>query len=340
MATQATAAAASHLRGRSWNQDKRAEFILGALALGISVLVYAMLIFILIRAWPSFSHNGLSWFGDGPSVDNQLQAIFDSGTTKLTDAGYTLDFNAWPLIYASLIVCGTAVAISFVLSLFTAVFIVEFAPKWLNSVLVPSVRLLAGVPSVVYALIGVVVLVPFINNNLISIAQKTEVGYVLTLSGYSIGAGVIVLSMMISPIMISIFSDGLRSVPHLWKEGSMALGVSKWRTCWKVSLRAARPAVVAGTILATARAIGEAVMLAMIAGTVGWQPNPADGLMFWLEPARPVASVILTQGDMLVVPPVQYTVFSLAALLLVTTMALSLIGWAIKQPLKKYGIRS
>lgn len=339
-ASAATSDAAPRARRRIRSQDWRAEWTLGALALGISVLVYAMLIFILIRAWPSFAHNGLSWFGGTASVDNQMQAIFDSATTAAGAGGYEYELNAWSYIYATLIICIPAVLISFVLSLFTAVFIVEFAPKRVASVIVPSVRLLAGVPSVVYALVGVVVLVPFINNHVIQASQKTDVGYVVTLSGYSIGAGIIVLTMMIAPIMIAIFSDGLRSVPHLWKEGSMALGVSKWRTCWKVSLRAARPAIVAGTILATARAIGEAVMLAMVAGTIGWRPNIADGWLFFLEPAKPVAAVILTSGDMLVVEPMQRTIFAFAALLLVTTMALSLIGWAIKQPLKKYGIRA
>ena len=339
-AQAATSDAAPRTRRRIRSQDWRAEYTLGALALGISVLVYAMLIFILIRAWPSFSHNGLSWFGGSFNADNQLQAIFDSATTAQGSGGYEYTLNAWSYIYATLIVCLPAVLISFVLSLFTSVFLVEFAPRRIAAIVTPSVRLLAGVPSVVYALIGVVVLVPFINNHVISDQQKTDVGYVVTLSGYSIGAGIVVLTMMISPIMIAIFSDGLRSVPHLWKEGSMALGVSKWRTCWKVTLRAARPAIVAGTILATARAIGEAVMLAMIAGTIGWRPNPADGFLFFLEPAKPVAAVILTHGDMLVVEPVQRTIFAFAALLLVTTMALSLIGWAIKQPLKKYGIRA
>lgn len=327
-------------RSRRWGGDRRAELLLGALALATAVFVYAMFVFILVKAWPSFSNNGLSWFGSGPSVDQQLQAIYDSAINAKSPADYKYDLNAWPLIYGSLLVCGTAVFLSLFLSLLASVFIVEFAPKRLNSILIPCVRMLAGVPSVVYALIGVVVLVPFINHHVISTELKGEVSYVVTISGYSIGAGVLVLTMMISPIMISIFSDGLRSVPPLWKEGSMALGVSRWRTCWKVSIRAARPAIVAGTILAAARAIGEAVMLAMVAGTSGWIPNIADGPMFWLEPARPVAAVIITNVDQLISPPMAQTIFAFSALLLATTMSMSLVGWAIKQPLKKYGIRA
>ena len=66
---------------------------------------------------------------------------------------------------------------------------------------------------------------------------------------------------MIAPIMIAVFCEGLRSVPRGWIEGSLALGVNRWRTFWKVAVRTARPALVAGTVLATARALGEAVML-------------------------------------------------------------------------------
>ena len=79
---------------------------------------------------------------------------------------------------------------------------------------------------------------------------------------------------MIAPLMVSIFSDGLRAVKPGWLEGSLALGVNRWRTTWKIGVRTARPAIVAGTVLAIARAIGEAVMLAMISGSVGFAPEP------------------------------------------------------------------
>ena len=82
---------------------------------------------------------------------------------------------------------------------------------------------------------------------------------------------------MVAPIMISIFSDALRAVRPGWVEGSLALGVNRWRTIWKISVHTARPAIIAGTVLATARALGEAVMLAMVSGSVGFAPTrPTD----------------------------------------------------------------
>ena len=140
-------------------------------------------------------------------------------------------------------------------------FLVEFAPAWLKRILEPVVRLLASVPSVIYGLIGVLVLVPFIGNHLITQKEAASVTPVLSLNGYSLLAALVILSLMISPIMIAIFAEGLRSVPRGWLEGSLALGVNRWRTFWRIAVLTARPALIAGTVLATARALGESVML-------------------------------------------------------------------------------
>jgi phosphate transport system permease protein len=263
--------------GRPADADRRAEILLGALVCLVVCLLLAMLTFVLVQAWPSFAHNGLRWFGPGGDVDTQIQSIFTSGDLRGV-AQYTL--YAWPLIWSTILTTVGAVAIAFIASLFVSVFIVEFAPDGLRRVLEPVVRLLASVPSVIYGLVGVLVVVPFIGNHLISAGAKASVTPVIQLSGYSLLAAVVILTVMIAPIMIAVFCDGLRSVPRGWIEGSLALGVNSWRTFWKVAVRTARPALIAGTVLATARALGEAVMLSMVSGSVGFAPNPADGLIF------------------------------------------------------------
>ena len=316
-----------------FSQDQRAEFLLGALVCVVVALLAAMLVFVFHEAWPSFAHNGLGWFGAGGSVDSQIQAIFTSGDLKQA-AVYT--FHAWPLIWSTILTTAGAVIISFFCSLFIAVFMVEFAPGWLKLVLEPVVRLLASVPSVIYGLIGVLVLVPFIGNHLISQSAKASVTPVIQLSGSSLLAAVVILTVMISPIMIAIFAEGLRSVPRGWLEGSLALGVNRWRTFWKIAVFTARPALVAGTVLATARALGESVMLSMISGSVAFAPNPADGLIFFVEPSRGLAATILHNTDELSSPPMKNTLFAFAAVLLVSAAALSLFGWATKQPMKRY----
>jgi ABC-type phosphate transport system permease subunit len=141
---------------------------------------------------------------------------------------------------------------------------------------------------------------------------------------------------MIAPLMIAIFSEGLRSVPQGWLEGSLALGVNRWRTFWKVAVRTARPALIAGTVLATARALGEAVMLSMVSGSVGFAPNPADGLIFFVEPSRGLAATIIANTEDLSSPPLKHTLYAIAAVLLFSAAMLSLIGWAAKRPMKRY----
>src|SRR5689334_4426559 len=90
-------------RARRLSQDQRAELLLGALALAVVVLVYAMLIFIIAQGWKSFSYNGLYWFGGGGRVDDQLHAMFGAGQAAQAQP-YT--FHAWPLIWSTLLIVG------------------------------------------------------------------------------------------------------------------------------------------------------------------------------------------------------------------------------------------
>jgi ABC-type phosphate transport system permease subunit len=319
--------------GPRWS-DKRVERMLGALVCAVVGLLLAMIVTVFVRGWPSFAHNGLAWFGPGGSVDDQLNAIFLSGEAG---AKYVYTFHAWPLIWSTLLITGGSVLIALFSALFVSVFIVEFAPEWMSNILQPVVRFLASIPSVVYGLIGVLVLVPFIGNHLVTEHQKASVAGVISLSGYSLLAAVTVLTVMIAPLMVSIFSDGLRSVKPGWLEGSLALGVNRWRTTWKIGVRTARPAIVAGTVLAVARAIGESVMLAMISGSVGFAPNPADGSIFIYEPSRPLAPTIVKNIDSLGSPPANATLFAIATVLLFSAAFLSLTGWVARRAMRKYG---
>jgi ABC-type phosphate transport system permease subunit len=308
--------------------------MLGALVCAIVGLLLAMIVTVFTRAWPSFAHNGLAWFGAGGSVEEQLNQIYLSG---LSGGHYIYTFHAWQLIWSTILITGAAVTIALFSALFVSVFIVEFAPEWMRNVLQPVVRFLASVPSVIYGLIGVVVLVPFIGNHLVTEPQKASVAGVISLTGYSLLAAVLILTVMIAPLMVSIFSDGLRSVRPGWLEGSLALGVNRWRTTWKIAVRAARPAIVAGTVLAVARAIGEAVMLAMVSGSVAFAPNPADGVIFIYEPSRPLAPTIVKNIDSLGSKPANATLFAIAAVLLFSAAVFSLTGWAARRSMRKYG---
>jgi ABC-type phosphate transport system permease subunit len=317
--------------------DQRAEVALGALASAVLLLIGFMIVFVFAKAWPSFAANGLAWFGGGGNVDEQLTSIFNSPANP---SNYAYTFHAWPLLYATALITGLSVIFATAISLLSAMFIVEFAPDVMKRILQPVIRLLAAVPSVVYGLIGILVLVPFVGNHLISAAEKDSVRYVIQLDGTSVLVGVTVLTVMITPIMVAITTDALRSVPRNWTEGAAALGVNRWRALRTVGLRAARPAIVAAAVLATARALGEAIMLSMVSGSVGFAPNPLDGVTFAFEPARTLAATIVDNAEGLSVKPFGQTIYALAAILLISSFFLSFAGWVARQSMRKYTLQA
>lgn len=308
--------------------------MLGALAAGVLLLIALMLVTVMVNAWPSFSANGLHWFSSGGDIVTQFRAM----QTDTPLPGHSvLYFRAWPLIWGLLITTVLAVAIALVLSTLAAVFLVEFAPSSVRRVLEPVVRLLAGVPSVIYGLMGILVLAPWVND-LIGNGRKQSVAYVVQLSGANLTTATLILTIMIAPIMIALTANALATVPASWREGSAALGVNRWRTIWRVSLRGARPAISAAVVLATARALGEAIMLAMVSGGRPFGANPLDGLTFFFEPVETPATAILKEFGGETGTPIAHTVYALAAVLLFSAALLSFAGWAAKQPLKRYGV--
>jgi phosphate transport system permease protein len=317
--------------------DQRAERMLGALAIAVLVLIVAMVATVFAKAWPSFSHNGLSWFGSGGDVDSQIRAMSQLSPLPGHSIYY---FRAWPLLWGTLVTTVLAVAIALIFSTLAAIFLVEFAPAPMRRTLEPVIRLLAAVPSVIYGLIGILAIAPYINDHLISNSRKASVGYVVQLNGANLATATVILAVMITPIMVALISGALATVPASWREGSVALGVNRWRTVVRVSLRTARPAIVAATVLATARALGEAIMLSMVSGGRAFAANPLDGITFLFEPVRPLAATIVQNAEGLTIPALAHTMYALAAVLLISAAMLSFAGWAAKQPLKRYGIRA
>jgi phosphate ABC transporter permease protein PstC len=317
--------------------DRRAELTLGALTCAVLLVIVLMVVFVAAEAWPTFKHNGLSWLGPGGNVDEQIGTMVNAGAQTPPEDYY---LRAWPLVWGTVLTTGLAVVFGLAFSILASIFIVEFAPDRLRTLIVPVVRLLAAVPSVIYGLIGILVLVPFVGNHVISQDDKGSVQFVVQLTGASLGVAVVILTVMIVPIMIAIIVDALYAVPRGWKEGAVALGVNRWRAMWTVSVRAARPAIIAAAVLACARALGEAIMLSMVSGSVGFAPNPFDGpRLFFLEPLRPLASTIVEDAESLEAPAVRSTVYAFALLLLFSSLVLSLAGFLAKQPMKKYGVR-
>jgi phosphate transport system permease protein len=317
--------------------DRQASRRLGVVACLVLAVIVLMVVFVAVRAWPTLVHNsGIAWLGPGGSTDKQLNGMI---ATSRHPAASVYHLRAWPLLYGTLLVSALAVAIGLVFSLFSAIFIVEFAPARLRRITIPAVRLLAAVPSVVYGLIGVLVLVPFLGNHVISQGRKQSVAFVVELTGSSVLVAVIVLTVMITPIMIAMIVDALRAVPVAWSEGAAALGANRWEALWTVSVRAARPAIVAAAVLACARALGEAVMIAMVAGGRAWAPNFLDGITALFEPVNTFASSIVGQSEAITSPAIRSTVYAFALLLLFSALMLSVAGYLAKLPMRRQGMR-
>jgi phosphate transport system permease protein len=316
--------------------DHRADLLLGTVSLLIGVGVLAIVVFVATKAWPLFQHNGLSWLLGGGDLETEINKM-TAATTNPPAAVYHL--RAWPLIYGTLLTSGIAVVLGLAIAVLSSVFIVELAPRRVSRVVIPMVRLLASVPSVIYGLIGILVLVPFVGNHIITLHEKESVQNVVQLTGQSLLVTVVILTVMITPIMIALICEALSSVPPSWREGAVALGLNPLRAVRAVTLPAIRPAIVAAAVLAAARALGEAVMIQMVSGGKFFSPKPIDGTVFFYEPLRTLASAIVDLRDGISSPALGAGVYGFALLLLFSAFALSVTGYLVKLPLRKYQTR-
>jgi phosphate transport system permease protein len=318
--------------------DSRAERVLGAVSLLVGVCVITMIVFVGVRAWPIFEHNGLSWLLPGGTLETQLANM---QATSVNPPAAAFHLNAWPLVYGTLLSTGFAVVLGVAIAVLSSIFIVELAPARLRTVAIPVIRLLASVPSVIYGLIGVLVLVPFVGNHLVTASQKLAVQNSVELTGAGLGVVVVILTVMITPIMIALICEALMAAPRSWREGAVALGLNPLRAVLAVTLRAIRPAIVAAAVLATARALGEAVMIQMVSGGRSFTPNLSHGLpTFFYEPLRTLASAIVDYHEGIGAPALRSALYAFAALLLFSAFVLSIAGYLIKLPLRKYQVRA
>ena len=177
-------------------------------------------------------------------------------------------FGILPFIMTS--VWGTlgAILIGVPIGLMTAVFLSKIAPRNVAAVVRPAVELLAGIPSVVYGLVGMMVLVPGIMD-LFNLK-----------SGSCLLAAILVLAIMILPSIISVSETALNAVPKEYEEASLGLGATWIETIFKVSIPAAKSGIVAGIVLGVGRAIGEAMAVMMVAGNVANMPGLFTSVRF------------------------------------------------------------
>jgi len=191
------------------------------------------------------------------------------------------------MIAGSVLATIGSVLLGVPLSLGGAIFLAEVAPGSVREIVRPAVELLAGIPSVIYGLFGMVVLVPFLRN-LFSVPGNT---------GFGLLSASIVLAVMILPTITNITEDAIRAVPKEYKEGALALGATHWQTIVGVMIPAARSGIVAAIILGIGRALGETMAMIMVIGNSIRIPQPLtdNPLTLFLSQARTLTGNIAVE---------------------------------------------
>jgi phosphate transport system permease protein len=223
------------------------------------------------------------------------------------------EFGFFPFIVGSLWVTLAAVVIAVPLCLLTAIYLSEYAPRRMRDVARPLVDLLAGIPSVVFGVWGVLIIVPFIKDYIAPLTGNFS-------SGYSVLAAGIVLAIMIFPLIINLSLEVFASVPREMREASLALGATRWQTIKYAVVRKAFPGIVAAVLLGLSRAFGETMAVLMVAGNVARVPHSV------LDPSYPLAALIANNyGEMLSVPMYDSALL-LASLILLVVVLLFNVG--------------
>ncbi len=182
------------------------------------------------------------------------------------------------VILTSILGTAMAILIGVPIAILTSVFIAEIAPKQLASIVQPAVELLAGIPSVVYGLLGVYILNPIMFQIELALFEGSET-HKFT-GGANLLSAVLVLAIMILPTVINVSISALKAVPMHLRTASLALGTSKIKTVFKVTLPAAKSGVITAVVLGVGRAIGEAMAITLVSGSSVNAPLPFNSVRF------------------------------------------------------------
>ncbi len=224
--------------------------ILGLITVGCVLLIT---IYLIISGIPAIHKIGLFKFLFGK---------------EWASTASTPSYGILPFILTSVYGTAGAILLGVPIGFLTAVYLAKLAPKKIKSVVESAVKLLAGIPSVVYGLVGMMVLVPAVKN-----------AFHIS-DGASLFSAIIVLAVMILPSIISVSMTALEAVPKEYEDASLALGATPVETYFKVSIRAAKSGIAAAVVLGVGRAIGEAMAVMMVAGNVANMPSLFQSVRF------------------------------------------------------------
>lgn len=240
------------------------------------------------------------------------------------------EFGFLPFIAGTFWVTTVGVVLAIPPCLFTALYLSEYARPATRAILKPVLDVLAAIPSVVYGVWGVIIIVPFVEN-VVSPFFNNRLSWIPFLSsnqptGYSILAGGIVLAVMIAPFIISVTYEVLMTVPQDWRLGSLGLGATNWQTIRYVIFRQSLPGMIAGIVLGTSRAFGETMAVLMVVGNVPQIPESI------FDAAYPLPALIANNyGEMMSIPLYDAALLGAALILLVIVLIFNITATLVLQ---------
>ena len=223
------------------------------------------------------------------------------------------EFGFYPFIIGTLEVTAIAMILAVPVCLLSAIYLVEYSRSRLRALAHVVVDIMAAIPSVIYGIWGVIVVVPFVR--MLGAALDTPT------TGYSLLAGGIILAIMVSPIIISVSMEVLRAVPVQARETSLALGSTKWEAVKHVVLRSGRHGIISAIVLGFTRAFGETIAVLMIVGNVPEVPSSL------FDPAYPLPALLANNyGEMMSIPLYNSALLLSALILLLVVSGFNLMA--------------
>ena len=305
------------------------KFIINILASVSIAMIVFIFIFIFYKSIPVFMASGIKYFTTG-GFDVQINEAFYSSAAEPM-----LNFGMLGLIAGSVLTTFFALIFATIIGIGAAVTISEYSTLKISAILTSIVRLLASIPSVIFGLIGLITVVPFVEKLFITVDMQIEYLDRFQMTGLNMLSAIIVLAFMIAPTIISLSVDAINSVPHSLKETGYSFGMTKFRVIYKIMLPYSRSGIVAGIILGAGRGIGEAIAVSMVCGGLGIIPTAKLGFVNFLAPTLPLASAIINKSEAMGSYAVEAALFSCGATLLLIGTILSLLAKFIEKKIRK-----
>jgi phosphate transport system permease protein len=246
--------------------------------------------------------------------EESLPSLLFSSTWK----PFSGEFGLFAVIIDTLIVTAISMLIAVPISLLSAIYIAEYAPKKFKNIVRPFIDVLAGVPSVVFGLCALLVFVPIVRDDIAPFFGSN------ISSGFSLFTAALILAIMVFPIIISLCLESFNSIPIALKEASLSVGATKWETVKKVIFRASGPGILAAIFLGFGRAFGETIAVSMVIGNQELIPSSLFG------PGQTLASLIASNyTEVSSIPILASALIFVALLLFIVVLIFNLLGYLV-----------